>query len=354
MVTMPVPTLQCTARGHDGTDGRPHAWTVTLHGGWLSVHDARGTPVHVGDVAALPPWHAVDDTDLPLTLGEGRLAWLPCRTDPAARALRDALEQARRPARLARAWRSVQASTAAAITAVLVAAVLVVSLDRWIIPAAADLIVDALPHTVDQVVGRAAGATLAARLGPGAVVDDARRARMQARFDRLVALHPVPAGAAPPSLRWHALRGERDGGFNAFALPDGTVVVLDGMAAALDDDQLTAVLAHELGHLHHRHGMKALVRTAGLSAIAGLVWGDASSVLSGYVAGLQALRHSREAERAADAHALETLSTIGLPAHHWHSVWTLVQARREQDGTAQGPGWLDSHPPDEERARARP
>lgn len=55
-------------------------------------------------------------------------------------------------------------------------------------------------------------------------------------------------------------------GANAFALPDGTLVVTDELVelAGDNDDEVLAVLAHELGHIHERHGLR-LLRTQGLS-----------------------------------------------------------------------------------------
>ena len=52
-------------------------------------------------------------------------------------------------------------------------------------------------------------------------------------------------------------------GPNAFALPGGTVVLLDELvAAAAHDDEIAAVLAHEIGHLHGRHTMRHVLQTS--------------------------------------------------------------------------------------------
>ena len=52
----------------------------------------------------------------------------------------------------------------------------------------------------------------------------------------------------------------RDGGkfgANAFALPSGKIIVTDQLASLLNDEQIVGVLAHELGHVVYRHGMRA-------------------------------------------------------------------------------------------------
>src|SRR5215475_12228267 len=44
---------------------------------------------------------------------------------------------------------------------------------------------------------------------------------------------------------------------NAFAMPDGTVVIHSGLLAALENEaQLAAVLGHEITHTTHRHGYR--------------------------------------------------------------------------------------------------
>ncbi len=48
-------------------------------------------------------------------------------------------------------------------------------------------------------------------------------------------------------------------GANAFALPGGIVIVTDQlMQLAEHDDEILAVLAHEIGHVKHRHVLRGL------------------------------------------------------------------------------------------------
>jgi Zn-dependent protease with chaperone function len=45
---------------------------------------------------------------------------------------------------------------------------------------------------------------------------------------------------------------------NAFALPGGKVYLFDGLLAKAENpDEIAGVLAHELGHLKHRDGIRA-------------------------------------------------------------------------------------------------
>jgi Zn-dependent protease with chaperone function len=66
------------------------------------------------------------------------------------------------------------------------------------------------------------------------------------------------------------------GGFRAAAvvaaaLPDGTVALLDHLITAIDDEQqIFAFLAHELGHVQGRHGLKLLLRRFAVGALATL------------------------------------------------------------------------------------
>ncbi len=72
---------------------------------------------------------------------------------------------------------------------------------------------------------------------------------------------------------------------NAFALPGGTVVMTGrhrpGAAdKGIGDDALVGVLAHEIGHVVHRHGMRMVVEQGVLNIGLGLALGDVSGVVS--------------------------------------------------------------------------
>jgi len=90
---------------------------------------------------------------------------------------------------------------------------------------------------------------------------------------------------------------------NAFAVPGGRVYFFSALLnAARTPDEFAGVLAHELGHVVHRHGMEQLVSTAGTGLLVGFILGDMTgiSVAAGLGATIIDARFSREAEHEAD------------------------------------------------------
>jgi Zn-dependent protease with chaperone function len=75
-------------------------------------------------------------------------------------------------------------------------------------------------------------------------------------------------------------RGDSQIGANAFALPSGTIVMTDELIAlSRNDQEIEAVLAHEIGHVTERHGIRNLYQSVGLVLLAGVFIGDFTSVV---------------------------------------------------------------------------
>ncbi len=152
-------------------------------------------------------------------------------------------------------------------------------------------------------------------------------------------------------------------GANALALPSGTIILTDELVAlASSDDEILAVLCHELGHVQRRHG----VRKALQSTVVGLVttWylGDVSSLAAAIPAALLDARYSREMESEADAYGARMLRANGLSPTLLAIMLERLEGSRKPDvspGTKDGKetddgagGYLRSHPATEERIRA--
>ena len=63
---------------------------------------------------------------------------------------------------------------------------------------------------------------------------------------------------------------------NAFAMPDGTIRVYSGLMDVMKDDELVAVIGHEIGHVKYEHSLtqfKKAAMTSGLQDLAKSVGG---------------------------------------------------------------------------------
>lgn len=149
----------------------------------------------------------------------------------------------------------------------------------------------------------------------------------------------------------------RDGGdligANAFALPGGTVYVTDELVRlAHDDREVLGVLAHEIGHVEHRHAMRQIYQSLGLTLAFSVVAGDvtsAASVAAAVPALLLNSGYSRQAETQADDDAGHWLM------RHYGTTRPLQDILKrliEQDGPEGSKGVLDllaSHPGEQQR-----
>ena len=143
----------------------------------------------------------------------------------------------------------------------------------------------------------------------------------------------------------------RDPSPNAFALPNGHVYVHTGMLARLDDeDQLAALLAHEINHVAGHHGIVEH-RATRKKTIAGMVigslgpWGGVISL------GLQTsvYGYSRELEQEADDRAIEVLLASRYDPHALPDVLDILGRDYEGLRPRTSTVW-STHP--EVRARA--
>jgi Zn-dependent protease with chaperone function len=154
------------------------------------------------------------------------------------------------------------------------------------------------------------------------------------------------AGHITTPVRIEALNDKM---INAFTLPAGHIIVMRGIIdTASDGAMLAGVIAHELGHVAHRDTTTLMLRRTGVSMLMSLIgFGDGGTAASS-LTNLMSLAYGRSAEAAADATALDLLSTAGLRADGLSRFFSVMEAK----GGAGAPGlptWLHNHPANEDR-----
>ncbi len=193
-------------------------------------------------------------------------------------------------------------------------------------------------------------------LQPSALSEQDQQA-LRERFTSAVERGHPQGGAPAWELSFHQSKAL---GANAFALPGGYIVITDDLVKLLADapDAIVGVLAHELGHVHHRHGLDVMVRASLVSALVGVVLGDASGFLATVPATLATQTYSRDAERAADAFAARLLHEAGVSPSVLVAFFERIQQREGEAGKDGGrqrgarlPIAISSHPEHGERIR---
>lgn len=212
------------------------------------------------------------------------------------------------------------------------------------IPALAKEVALRLPPSTERYLGNDALHTLdKLLLGPSALPPE-----------RQAALRALLAGIRP-GLRLELRAGGKLGA-NALALPAGTIVLTDELAnLAADDDELLGVLAHEAGHVQHRHLMRLVLQNSAAAVFIALAVGDLSSLTSLAAALptlLLQLKYSREFEVEADDFALALLAARGIPGAKFAALLERIEAKRSRGSP--GTDYLSTHPDTLKRAeRAR-
>jgi predicted Zn-dependent protease len=235
----------------------------------------------------------------------------------------------------------------------LAALVVVVGLTVWCfkygLPLAAEFAARFVSPELEARLGGQALSSLDATLCAPTRVDAQRQQTLQAAFSVLTA-------GLDDGYRYRLeLRACDKMGPNAVALPGGTIVLTDALVSlAQNDAQVSAVLAHEIGHVRHHHGLRQLLQAAGAAALISTLAGDAVSITSLAVTlptVLLQAGYSRQFEDEADSYAFQRLKEIGLSPRDFAEILTrLEEYRGEKIGSGKSAGsehpldYLSTHP----------
>ncbi len=228
----------------------------------------------------------------------------------------------------------------------------VVGLYVFGVPALTNAITRSLPEVAFESAGKQSLSTLDTMLFKPSHVSAERQAALSARFERLLGQQSTTRHKKPVLL-FRDMQGIP----NAMALADGSVVITDDLIKLLQsDDQIDAVLYHELGHVHGDHVMKAAVKSSLVSLALAVMVGDSSNMADVFTGGASLvlmMDYSRDMEREADEFAAVQLQRTTGTVAPFVTAFRLLESSTTKPNTTSRkdntPQWLNSHPDTESR-----
>ncbi len=215
------------------------------------------------------------------------------------------------------------------------------------VPTLAKYAAMATPPSIENDLGKQALATLDHEKLGYFIASELPVSKQQAIQNALTALCKKTGNC--PDYQLH-FRKSPTIGANAFALPGGYVIITDELVAlAKNDDEIIAVLAHELAHVKGRHALRQALQgtISGLIIIA--ITGDVSSIAAGLPVLILNMSYTRELEVDADNYALQSLKAACIPTKSFATL--LLRLETSHDG-ASVPEIVSSHP--DTKARIMP
>jgi predicted Zn-dependent protease len=216
-----------------------------------------------------------------------------------------------------------------------------------VIPSTVNFVAARIPVSFEVKLGEVVMASLMKSRFKKSEYPEAARVRLNERFEQL----RVASGVESAKLVF--FRGMP----NAFALPGGIVAVSDELVALLEsDDRVVSVLAHELGHVQRRHGLRNIATHLLASQV--LTAAMSHDQTTGKVVDLVAqqllsAKYSQDAEREADRYACELLAKVsqspGLLAESFEQFNKLGERYNVNFDSG---NYTSSHPPTGERIAA--
>jgi putative metalloprotease len=144
---------------------------------------------------------------------------------------------------------------------------------------------------------------------------------------------------------------------NAFATADGSVRVFSGLMDVMDDNELLAVIGHEIGHVNNhdsRDAMKALYQKEALIDAAASQSTKVAVVTDSQLAKIGSAmidsKHSRKQESEADLFAYDFMKKNGYNVNAEESAFRILAKMSEGTQSSFIDQMMSSHPDSKQRA----
>lgn len=143
----------------------------------------------------------------------------------------------------------------------------------------------------------------------------------------------------------------RDREVNAFALPDGRMIVTTGLLNDVQNEaELAGVIGHEYAHIERRHVMNKLAKEIGLAVLISTNTGGGADMVQQVLQSLSSTAYDRRLESEADRRSVELLIAARIdPKPFGDLTYRLGQSSRDPATYLR---WLSTHPEPEARSLA--
>lgn len=205
----------------------------------------------------------------------------------------------------------------------------------FIIPFLAEKAVDLIPRSVDDHIGKT--------VSESPDFTDNEDSTLSVQLNSFL-------NTMAPELdsRYH-ITVMNDDLVNAFALPDGSIIINTGILKKMNRfEELAGVLSHEISHVEHRHGMRLLSRNVSGYLLLTLVLNDVNGLMTIFIDNahqFHTLSYSRKFEKEADLSGLALLRNHNINPQGMIDLFKMLEKEHDIDI----PEWMSSHPVSKER-----
>lgn len=137
---------------------------------------------------------------------------------------------------------------------------------------------------------------------------------------------------------------------NAFALPDGHLVIYTGLiSASANPEELSGVISHEIAHIELNHVMEKLLKEVGLSVLVSMTTGNNNpEIIKETAKTLSSSAFDRNIEKEADIQAVDYLIKANINPKPFANFLYKLSLREGE--ASKYLSWISTHPNSKERA----
>lgn len=209
------------------------------------------------------------------------------------------------------------------------------------IPGMAHYVAYKLPVSFDEKLSEGTLALFDERILEPSCLADTDKQRIEEKFNKIV--------EHSNDVHNYQLLFRRGLGANAFALPSGEIVITDELIAlAESDEEILAVLTHEIGHVVYKHGLRNALQASAVALLITVISGDIGAA-SGLAATLPVIllqtNYSRKFEHEADDYAFDYMRANNIDTRHFATILQKITGETQQETREDNSfDYLSTHP----------